>query len=44
MRDGVADDRVYDVVLRATGSEERAAAAATARAAAKLRKGEKPGV
>lgn len=44
MNAGVADDRVYDVVLAATGSEERASRALQARIEAKLRRGEKPDV
>ena len=41
MKDFVPDDRVYDVVLAATGSEERASAALTARLAERLRRNEK---
>lgn len=41
LKAGVADDRVYDVVLRATGSEERASAALTERVAEKLRRDER---
>lgn len=44
LREGVPDDRVYDTVLRATGSEDRAAAALSARIAAKLRAGQTPEV
>ncbi len=44
LREGVPDDRVYDAVLRATGSEDRASAALTARISAKLRRGQTPEV
>ena len=35
-RGRISDDRVYDVVLAATGSEERASAALTARLASRM--------
>lgn len=41
MRQGVADDRVYDVVLAATGSVKRAEEALRDRIAWRLRRGEK---
>lgn len=40
----VADDRVYDLVREATGSEAAAAAALQNRIADRLRRNEKPGV
>ena len=40
----VPDDRVYDLVLRATGSVERAREAHNARLWAKLKRGERPEV
>ncbi len=39
---GVADDRVYDVVLAATGSKDMAADALSARIAARQNSGVKP--
>ena len=42
LRAGCPDDRVYDLTLLATGSEEAAAAALEARVAARLRQGERP--
>ena len=41
LKAGVADADVYDTVLRATGSEERASAAMTARIADVQRRGQK---
>lgn len=41
LKDGVADDRLYDLVLAATGSADRAAEALQARIAWRLRRGEK---
>lgn len=44
LRAGCADDEVYDLTLAATGDEEQASAAATARAACRLRQGGTPDV
>ncbi len=44
LKAGVSDDRVYDVVLAASGSEERAAASLSARIMSRLRQNEKPEV
>lgn len=41
---GVADDRLYDVVLAATGSEDAAHAAREERVRVRLRRGETPAV
>lgn len=43
-RGDVPDDQVYDLVLAATGSEEMAAAALTARCMWRLRRNETPQV
>lgn len=44
LKRGVRDERVYDVVLAATGSEEQAAVALRDRIAEKLRRGEEADV
>ena len=44
MAAGVRDADVYDVVLAATGSEERASAAESERIAAVMKRGETPDV
>lgn len=41
LRAGVADDRVYDAVLAATGSAEKASEALTRRVAERHRRGER---
>lgn len=43
LRAGVSDDRLYDLVLYVTGSEEAASAAYQARIAERLRRGEQTG-
>lgn len=42
LKEGVEDNRVYDLVLAATGSEERAAEALSRRIADRMRRGETP--
>ena len=44
LRAGASDDRIYDLVLLATGSEEAASAALTARVEERLRNNETPDV
>lgn len=44
LRDGAADDRVYDLVLTVTGSEDKASEVYAARLLARLKRNETPEV